>query len=59
MINTFQALEIDTTYKNDFDVQAGLAYDVTGLGNYVDPSKFVDGRAGFQNIPGRKKSTKI
>ena len=52
MINTFQALELNTDYKNDFDIQAGLAYDVTGLGNYVDPNKFVDGRAGYQNIPG-------
>ena len=52
MINTFQALELNTDYKNDYDIQAGLAYDVTGLGNYVDPNKFVDGRAGYQNIPG-------
>ena len=50
MLNTFQY--IYTAYN----VQLGLAYDVTGLGNYVDPNKFVDGRVGYQNIPGEKKN---
>merc|ERR1712021_293255 len=50
MINMLEELNVE--FANDFDIQAGFAYDVTGLGTYVAPEDFVDGREGFSGING-------
>lgn len=50
MINMLSDLNVE--FANDYDIQAGLAYDVTGLGTYVAPEDFVDGRQGFSGING-------
>lgn len=50
MINMLEELNVE--FASDFDIQAGFAYDVTGLGTYVAPEDFVDGREGFSGING-------
>jgi len=52
MIDTFEQLELNQNFNGDFDIQAGLAYDVTGLGVFVNPNDFVNGRVGFEGKPG-------
>ena len=52
MIDTFEQLELNQNFNGDFDIQAGLAYDVSGLGVFVNPNDFVNGRVGFEGKPG-------
>ena len=52
MIDTFEQLELNQNFNGDFDIQAGLAYDVSGLGVFVNPDDFVNGRVGFEGKPG-------
>ena len=52
MIDTFEKLELNNNFAGDFDIQAGLAYDVSGLGVFVDPNDFVNGRVGYEGKPG-------
>ena len=52
MIDTFEQLELNQNFNGDFDIQAGLAYDVTGLGVFENPNDFVNGRVGFEGKPG-------
>ena len=54
MINMLEELNVE--FASDFDIQAGFAYDVTGLGTYVAPEDFVDGREGFSGINGTNSS---
>jgi len=52
MMDILEELQLNDAFKSDEDIQAGLAYDVTGLGTYVEPADFVDGRDGFKDSNG-------
>ena len=53
MMDVLEQLQLNDAFKSDNDIQAGLAYDVTGLGTYVEPADFVDGREGFEDGDGK------
>ena len=62
MMDILEELQLNDAFKSDEDIQAGLAYDVTGLSTYVEPADFVDGRDGSKDSNGDLvygKSTKI
>ena len=44
MMDYLLDLKIGGAETDEFNLMAGLAYDVTGLGVYQDPADFVDGR---------------
>ena len=53
MMDILEQLQFNDAFKSDNDIQAGLAYDVTGLSTYVEPADFVDGREGFKDGDGK------